>query len=313
MADSRRPSQRLGKIGTVLGEYNLWAERFLGRKPGRLSWLSGNFKSIGAWKKTASARVWELLAAPPLPRVKPKIVAKGRYDGVIWEKYQWQMPWGPPTEAVFLKPASAKPGQRLPGVLALHCHGGNKYHGWQKIADISRPSHPTLLRYRNCYGGLAWANELAKRGYAVLVPDAFLFGSRRIHVDEIYEEIRAGVKDPGPHGTPADIEAYNEWAAMQEHYIAKALFCAGTTWPSLFLREDQAALDVLCSRRDVDAKRVGCGGLSGGATRTIFLAGLDERVRCCFCTGFFTTWSDMVRDKAWMSICSAPESANPAM
>ena len=33
----------------------------------------------------------------------------------------------------------------------------------------------------------------------------------------------------------------------------------------------QRALDVLCARPDVDARRVGCAGLSGGGMRTVFL------------------------------------------
>ena len=34
----------------------------------------------------------------------------------------------------------------------------------------------------NYYGGVGWANEIAKRGYAVLVHDTFPFASRRVLV-----------------------------------------------------------------------------------------------------------------------------------
>ena len=37
--------------------------------------------------------------------------------------------------------------------------------------------------------------------------------------------------------------------------MAKSLFSAGTTWPGVFFAEDQKALDILCSRDDVDANR----------------------------------------------------------
>ena len=51
----------------------------------------------------------------------------------------------------------------------------------QKIAEASPDVHPFIQEYRKkYYGGKAWANELARRGYAVLVPDVFLFESRRM-------------------------------------------------------------------------------------------------------------------------------------
>jgi hypothetical protein len=70
------------------------------------------------------------------------------------------------------------------------------------------------------------------------------------------------------------------------------------------LAEDQRALDVLCAREDVDAAQVGCGGLSGGGLRTVYLAGLDPRIRCAVCVGMMTTWRDYLLNKSrnhtWM-------------
>ena len=40
------------------------------------------------------------------------------YDGLQVEELAWQLPYGPPTEAILLKPLGAK--GPLPGVLALH-------------------------------------------------------------------------------------------------------------------------------------------------------------------------------------------------
>ena len=46
-----------------------------------------------------------------------------------------------------------------------------------------------LEHHNEYYGGVAWANEIAKRGYAVLVPDAFPFASRRVLSKDVPEEI----------------------------------------------------------------------------------------------------------------------------
>jgi dienelactone hydrolase len=284
-----------------IGSYGSWAAGLLDKGLPALSLRTGKFKNVAAWRKLARRRVWDLLAAPPqVPTPKVRVVARGTYDGLAWEKLSWKLPYGPATEAVLLKPANAKPGARLPGILALHDHGGRKYFGWRKIAQIDDVVHPLMLEHRDeCYDALAWANEAARRGYAVLCHDTFLFGSRRVHVRDVLPHVRGEGTDPGSDERTSDIKSYNQWAGNHEHLVAKSLFSAGTTWPALFLRDDQAALSVLCARKDVDARRVGCGGLSGGGLRTVFLAGMDDRIRSCFCAGFFTTWKDLVLFKAW--------------
>jgi len=187
---------------------------------------------------------------------------------------------------------------RLPGILALHDHGGNKYFGLRKITR-GPDQHPLMAAHQETYyGGVAWANEIARRGYAVLVPDAFPFASRRVLLADVPEAIRQGLSDEDPE-VPEHVAAYNTWAAEHESIMAKSLFCAGTTWPGVFLAEDQRALDVLCAREDVDATRVGCGGLSGGGMRTVFLAGVDDRIACAVCVGLMTTWRDCLLHKSY--------------
>ena len=66
-------------------------------------------------------------AATPVATVQHRF----EFDGLSIEHLQWQLPFGPPTEALFLKPAGAK--GKLPGVVGLHDHGGNKYFGVRKI------------------------------------------------------------------------------------------------------------------------------------------------------------------------------------
>jgi dienelactone hydrolase len=148
------------------------------------------------------------------------------------------------------------------------------------------------------YGGVGWANELARRGYAVLVHDAFAFASRRVRVADLPARINDGLKEVHPE-SESEIDAYNKFAREHEHLMAKSLFCAGTTWPGVFTAEDQRALDYLAARPDVDAARLGCAGLSGGGLRTVYLAGLDDRIRCACCVGMMTTWRDYLLNKAF--------------
>ena len=282
----------------TIGAYSPWAASLVPDSPGEFSFRRPEFTDLNTWRPQARQRVCERLAQPPTGETPAANVNRQyEFDGLHVEELSWQLPYGPPTEALFLKPASAS--GKLPGILALHDHGGNKYFGKRKITRTAAGQHPVMVQHQErSYAGKAWANEIAKRGYAVLVPDAFAFASRRVRIEDTLEPIRNGLTDQDPEN-PDNIAAYNQWAANHEPILAKALFSAGTTWPGVFLAEDQRALDILCARTDVDASHVGCGGLSGGGLRTVFLAGIDARIRCATCVGMMTTWRDYLLNRCY--------------
>jgi dienelactone hydrolase len=288
---------------STIGLYGSWAAGLVPDGPAAYSFRRPQFTDIDQWREQARTRLRERLAQPDTGGVPEVTVHRVyEYDGLHIEELSWQLPYGAPTQAYFLKPANAS--GPLPGILGLHCHGGNKYFGARKIVRSSDDQHPDMVAHQaHYYGGRAWANEIAKRGYAVLVHDAFDFASRRVLVEGVIEPVRGGLTDANPEDS-ANIATYNQWAGNHEHVLAKALFCAGTTWPGVFSAEDQRALDVLCARADVDATRVGCAGLSGGGLRTVMLAGLDLRIKCAVCAGMMTTWRDYLFNKVqthtWM-------------
>ncbi len=281
----------------MIGAYGDWAARTI-EDPPRLSFRQPMFAGVDAWRAVARARYREALlgpggAATPVPVVQHKL----EFDGLSIEHLQWQLPFGPPTEALLLKPAGAR--GKLPGIVGLHDHGGNKYFGLRKITRMSKDPHPMMLRHQDrYYGGAAWANELARRGYVVLVHDTFTFGSRRMRLAELPGNIRNNLVESNPEAED-EIQRYNQFAGGHEHLIAKSLFSAGMTWPGVFVFDDQRAVDYLASRPDVDATRIGCGGLSGGGLRTVMLTGADERIRCSCCVGMMTTWRDYLLNKCY--------------
>ncbi len=281
----------------MLGAYGDWAAHNLPDPP-RFSFRQPVFTNVDSWRPVARARFREALmgpgsAATPVPSVQHHL----EFDGLSIEHLVWQLPYGPPTEALVLKPAGAK--GKLPGIVGLHDHGGNKYFGLRKITRMSKDPHPAMIRHQQqYYSGLAWANELAKRGYVVLVHDTFTFGSRRMRLADVPGNIRNNQVEADPEADD-EIQRYNLFAQGHEHLIAKSLFCAGMTWPGVFVNDDRRALDYLASRDDVDATRIGCGGLSGGGLRTVMLTGADERIRCSCCVGMMTTWRDYLLNKCY--------------
>ncbi len=288
---------------TMIGLYGPWAASLTTNKMPSFSFRNSRWTDVESWRPKARQQVMDRMSIPDiggLPEVR--VLKEFEFDGLLIQELQWQLPYGRATEATLLKPLNAtKP---LPGVLAFHDHGGNKYFGKRKITKTDSIQHPLMVAHqKQYYSGLAWANELAKKGYVVLVPDAFTFASRRVMLQDVQKSLRKGLNDEDPEN-PDNITAYNNWASDHEPVMAKSLFSAGTTWPAVFFAEDQKALDILCSLKEVDARHIGCAGLSGGGLRTAYMGGLDPRIQCAVCVGFMTTWKDFLLYKSvnhtWM-------------
>ncbi len=293
---------------SIIGAYGAWAEG-IAKQPPELSFRNKERVDIDSWRAEARKKATELISSPNIgntPQVR--IHKQYRHEGLEIEEISWALPYGNRTEAIVLKPEGAE-GQ-LPGILGLHDHGGNKYFGKRKITRTSDAMHPMMVKHqKEDYDGRAWANELAKMGYVVLVHDAFTFASRRVLFEDMSEIpwgycATEGMTDSDPE-KQENIDAYNKWAGEHEHIMAKSLFCAGTTWPGVFFAEDKCALDVLSARADVDSGRLGCAGLSGGGLRTVYLGGLDQRIKCAIAVGFMSTWRDFLINKSfthtWMT------------
>ncbi len=283
---------------SIIGLYGAWANSLNENKLPAFSFRRNEWKSLEAWKKAAKQRLTERLAIPDIGGM-PKVTVNKQYayDGLHIEEITWQLPYGRPTEAILLKPLNAK--GKLPGILAFHDHGGNKYFGCRKITRTSDNQHPTMKEHQQVYySNLSWANEIAKRDYVILVSDAFTFASRRVMFQDVPTHMRNGRNDEDTENAD-NIKAYNKWAGEHEHVMAKSLFSAGTTWPGVFFAEDRKALDILCAREDVDVNKIGCGGLSGGGLRTVMMAGLDPRIKCAVDVGFMTTWKDFTLNKSY--------------
>lgn len=283
---------------TIIGLYGSWATTENSKQLPTHSFRNPKWKNHKEWQSAAKKLTLDRMGLRDIgPAPTPKVNKTYTYDGLHIEEMTWQLPYGRATEAILLKPANAT--GKLPAILAFHDHGGNKYFGTRKITKTGDDQHPLMkLHQEHYYSNKAWANEIAKRGYVVLVSDAFTFASRRVMLQDVPEHLRNGLTDNDPENEK-NIEAYNRWASDHEHIMAKSLFCAGTTWPAVTFSEDKIALDILSKRNDVDATKIGCCGLSGGGLRTDFMAGLDDRIKCTVSVGFMTTWNDFALNKSF--------------
>jgi len=288
----------MSKTPLLLGDYSCWlAEQMNPERVPEYSFLNPVYKDVEKWREQARKVFESFVLAPELAVPKVALLWTRNYDGLQIEKLSWQLPFGPATEAYFLKPENHK--GPLPAVLGLHDHGVNKRYGKNKIIRIENGTPSPVLDYqKEFYGGRAWANELAKLGFAVLVHDVFPFESRRILPEEMPKVVIDCImleEDPELE----TLAQYNEFSRRMETVIAKSIFTSGLTWPGITLAEDRIALQILSSRDDVDTRRVGCCGLSLGGLRSNYLAGSSPSIQCAVSAGFMTTWADFILQKAF--------------
>ncbi|HOB75850.1 MAG TPA: dienelactone hydrolase family protein [Phycisphaerae bacterium] len=132
----------------------------------------------------------------------------------------------------------------LPGILVLH-----QTESSGKLESVGLKGDPSL----------AFAADLAGRGYVTLAPDSIAAGERI-----------------GPYG-PFDTRG---------HYRAHP----GLSAMGKMLYDAQRALDVLASTEGVDAQRLGAIGHSLGAEEALMLAAFDERVKATVASCGYATF-----------------------
>jgi len=238
-----------------------------------------------------------------------KVERRWRRDGLVGEEVSWSVGYGPRTHAWVLKPEGVR--EPLPAVVALHDHGGFKYYGKEKIADGPDETPPVLQSFREeLYGGRAYANALAREGFIVLVPDVFLWGSRKFPLETIPEwdrsvgsAIHAWWK--GEH-TPDEIALFHSVCAIHEHTVEKYCHLLGTTLAGVISYEDRVAVHYLRSRKDVRPEAIGCIGLSGGGVRSALLQATCDHIRAAVVVGMMCTYGEIldhnVASHSWMGL-----------
>jgi dienelactone hydrolase len=176
----------------------------------------------------------------------------------------------------------------FPAAVALHDHGGWFFHGKEKLVTTSG-EHAALKDFRaQYYGGRAFAEELARRGFVVIVPDAFYWGERRLQYQNPPPELqkRLGGLDAA---SPEYVRAMNTYLRERNHELNTWLSFSGTSWMGIVAHDDRRSVDLLASLPEVDPKRIGCVGLSGGGYRSTYLTGLHPRIRASVIAGWMTS------------------------
>ncbi len=234
------------------------------------------------------------------PQSTPVITEVDRQlcDEVEIRQLRWSVGLGPETTAWLLRPVGLTGD--LPGVVGMHCHGGVRSVGGEQLVDLGDRARPQARRLRaQWYSGHSPANELARRGFAVLVHDTFSWGSRRFDLSRptsrlagLLEAYEALWREQGV--IPDEDERFDLASGLHEDTIAKAAGTLGQTLTGAVLTDDLVALDVLATIDGVDPDRLSTFGFSGGGGRSLLLAALDHRIRACVVACMMATFDSLV-------------------
>jgi dipeptidyl aminopeptidase/acylaminoacyl peptidase len=197
---------------------------------------------------------------PPRPK-SPAVNTLSREDrgDYILEKFQFDNGAGSTVPGILLLPKKRQ--DKAPGLLYCHWHGGQYDVGKDELFRTNATPVPA-------------GPELARRGYVVCAIDACCFGERN----------GRGPGGPSEKGGAGEMTAskFNLWAGR-------------SLW-GMIVRDDLMALDYLCARPEVDARRVGVTGISMGATRTWWIMAMDERPKAGAAVCCWTRYQNLVAE-----------------
>lgn len=215
------------------------------------------------WRAQLKDKVIELLGGfPERVALEPQVLERKEFEDYIREKVAFHSAPYIDIPAYVLLPKDSV--GKIPGVVAVHGHGYGKNDLvglWEDGTERSVPDG-----YHKDF-----ALEIMRRGMVVIVPDQIGFGQRR----EL-EDIQKG---------------YNTSSCRKLAFWAQML---GKTAVGMRVWDIMRCIDYLNTLPQVDQDRIGCMGISGGGTTTLFTAALDERIKAAVVSGYLCTFKDSI-------------------
>lgn len=156
----------------------------------------------------------------------------------------------------------------LPVVLAFHGHG----YGVKDIVGLweDGQERDTPEGYHKDF-----AVALCRAGFAVAAPEIACFGERQTDFSALNPLLDQPVPSTCAH------------AAMLAFHLGSSVL-------GMRVSDGMRLVDYLETRPELDARRLGAMGISGGGMHTFFSTCLDERIRACVVSGYFSTFRDSI-------------------
>lgn len=231
--------------------------------PLKMTFRATTRKDAEAWQKRLRAKLLELMGGFPERGKAPEaqILETREFPKYTREKFIFESRPGCAVLGYLLKPKTAGPH---PAMICVPGHG----RGVDDIVGIDENGRDRTERVTYQFD---FAIQAAELGMAAVAIEPMGFGCRR---------------DP----------------AARKHALT-ASSCQPAAGAALLLGQSMIAwrvfdvtrtIDWIETRRDLDSTRIGCMGISGGGTCTMFSAALEPRIGMAFVSGYLNTFRDSI-------------------
>ncbi len=246
---------------------NLWRLYSPQSAPHRFQ--ASNLADALTWQAVTRYALGDTLGFQDLPAVDlaPEWIEEVDRGDFTREKVMIQVAENTVMPVYILKPKNAQPPFPVVIAFAGHGYGAKEIVGlWEDGSERENPD--------GVYKDFAIA--LVRKGFLVAAPEISCFGERR--TDFSYLDPLLG--SPIPESTCA--------------HTAMLAFHMGGSAIGLRVHEGKRLVDYLGTRPDVDIQRLGAMGLSGGGMHTFYSTCMDERIKACVVSGYFSTFEKSI-------------------
>jgi dienelactone hydrolase len=236
----------------------------LAATPRKLAFSARSRGEAEAWQQALRAKVIELLGGFPAerPPLRPVTLETREFPAYRREKVVFDTAPGVSLLAYVLVPiARAVPA---PTMICIPGHG----RGVDDIVGIDDKGQDRTDKagYQHDF-----ALQVVEAGMAAVAIEPMGFGCRR---DEVNARRGLGQKACDP--------------------VAGAAMLIGQTLLAWRVWDVMRTMDFIQTRQELDGNRVGCMGISGGGTVTVFATALEPRIRAALVSGYLNTFRDSI-------------------
>jgi dienelactone hydrolase len=232
--------------------------------PRRLRFQARTRGQAEAWQQQLRAKVIELIGAFPTqrPPLRPVVLETRTFPGYRREKVVFDTRPGVSLLAYVLLPDKTRPAPATMICIPGHGRGVDDIVG---IDDRGR-ERTDKAGYQHDF-----AIQVVEAGMAAVAIEPMGFGCRRDPINA-RQGLSRKACDPAAGGALLVGETMISWRV----------------WDVI------RTVDYIATRAELDASRVGCMGISGGGTVTLFATALEPRIRAALVSGYLNTFRDSV-------------------
>jgi dienelactone hydrolase len=232
--------------------------------PRRLRFQARTRGDAERWQQALRAKVIELIGGFPSERrpLRPIVLETRKFSGYTREKIVFDSAPGVSVLAYLLMPDAAP--RPAPVMICIPGHG----RGVDDIVGIDDQGRDRTDKdgYQHDF-----AIQVAEAGMAALAIEPMGFGCRRDAINA-RQGLSRKACDPAAGGA----------------------LLVGQTMVGWRVWDVMRTLDYVATRPELDQQRIGCMGISGGGTITVFSTALDSRIRVALVSGYLNTFKDSI-------------------